>query len=650
MYRTAPRAAEAAMNTTQSPISIPTMGEDRGKHLAKVYPLEVTLDEEEKVALRAKSSLPPTYEVPSVSSSEEEQRTVPGSNRLIWFRVRCKLKGVVMLSLLCKELRLYGTSSFLKGQNINYKKNVEALLMRLRARKGDLPEQERNTHWFVMHPQAGFRKGWNFVVVALLLYTALIMPYRLAFSDYDDLGWFTIERIIDGLFFMDVVFTCVTGVELEDGTILMRPFSIFCKYARTWLILDLIACIPFSLISDSTDTETPATGQSGLIRIIRLPRLYRLLRIARLYRLVVKGKLSETLERLQDCLEINRGMTKIFYFAVTVLIAIHISGCLYYYMAKMQDFAPNTWVSKAGLLDQSQGSQYIAAMYWACYTLTTVGYGDLSGWTDMERIYSMLWMCFSVGFYSFTIGSLTSILSHLNSRNNILTIKVNAADQMAREGRLNQQLKSRLRRAIRINSQKAELDTGDKQMMFDSLPKKLRYEVSIAMYEGAAAKIPFFQGRSPEFISTIIPYLRYMYLDAGDIVYRQGDDSDELYIILRGRVTFIIGREAVVFKRMLEGAYFGDVEVILRSKRLCTCAIEYDGELLVMPKPMLKFIAVDFPEVFQEMEQLARERKQKVLEGMQEVEEAIRGLHVEKEGKNTGKTLKEHKALSFLSN
>jgi CRP-like cAMP-binding protein len=171
-------------------------------------------------------------------------------------------------------------------------------------------------------------------------------------------------------------------------------------------------------------------------------------------------------------------------------------------------------------------------------------------------------------------------------------------------------------------------------MMFDSLPKKLRYEVSMAMYEGAAAKIPFFQGRSPEFISTIIPYLRYMYLDTGDCVYRQGDDSDELYVILRGRVTFVIGRESMVFKRMLEGAYFGDVEVILRSKRLCTCCMEYDGELLVMPKPMLKFVAIEFPEVFQEMEKLARERKQRIIEGMDEVEEALRKLQEESEIKN----------------
>ena len=607
------------------------MCEDRHLRLAQVFPLHTPEDEEEKLALRPKSSLPPTYERPSLTYSQEDLRTVAGSSRLIWSRIRKKLKGAVMLSLLCQELRLYGTSSFLKGQNVNYKKNVEQLLTRLKARKGELPEMQEARRCCVLHPQSGFRRSWNFVVVALLLYTVLVMPFRLAFSDTDNTGWFYTERTVDFLFFLDVMLTCITGVEMDDGSTLMRPAAIFLRYARSWLVLDLLACIPFGLIEED---NTSTGGYYGFIRLVRLPRLYRLLRIARLYRLVMKGKLSETLEHIQDCLEINRGMTKVFYFAITVLMSIHVSGCLYYYMAKIQDFGPETWVSKSLLVDQPIASQYIAAIYWACYTLTTVGYGELSGWTDLERLYSMVWMCFSVGFYSFTIGSLTSILSHLNSRNNVLTIKLNAADQMVREGRLSTQLKVRLRRAIRINSQRAELDTGDKQMMFDSLPKKLRYEVSIAMYEGAAAKIPFFQDRSPEFISTIIPYLRYMYLDAGDCVYRQGDDSDELYVILRGRITFVIGREVVVFKRMLEGAYFGDVEVILRSKRLCTCCMEYDGELLVMPKPMLKFVAIEFPEVFQEMEKLARERKQKIMEGMQEVEETLSKLQEETDCKN----------------
>ena len=359
------------------------------------------------------------------SSSFEGEDEFEAATKQIWVRARKKLRGAVLLSLLCQELRLYGTSSFLKGQNVNYKKNVEMLLQRLKSRKGDVQDLENSQPWCVIHPHSAFKKGWNIVVVVLLLYTSLIMPYRLAFTDADSGGWFVVERMVDGLFFADVVFTCFTAIELENGTFMMDLSKIMVRYVRTWMALDLVACVPFSLIGDGSEADaSSSSGYNNMLRLIRLPRLYRLLRITRLYRLVMKGKLAETLEHIQDCLEINRGMTKIFYFAITVLMSIHVSGCLWYYVAKLQAFGPDTWVSLAQLTDLPDGSQYIAAIYWACFTLTTVGYGDIVGYTDLERLYSMIWMSFSIGFYSFTIGSLTSILTHLNSRNNNVAIKL----------------------------------------------------------------------------------------------------------------------------------------------------------------------------------------------------------------------------------
>lgn len=573
--------------------------------------------------LERSALLPSVPSFASIDLPNQSYCVYPGSTREIWQRIRRKLKGAVLLSLLCKELRLYGTSSFLKGQNINYKRNVEQLLTRLKERPGETESQPRTTSC-VLLPNSSFRKGWNSLIVALLLYTALVMPYRLAFMNDEEIGWFVVERIVDGLFFLDVILTCFTAVEDLNGTLITDLRLVFGRYLRSWLLLDLVACVPFSLLGDESDS--PSGTHNSLVRLLRLPRLYRLLRITRLYRLAIKGKNAETVERLQDYLAINRGVTKIVYFAVSVLLSLHVSGCLWYYLARLQGFGLDTWVSRAELVDSPDASKYIAAVYWACFTLTTVGYGDVTGFTDMERLYSIVWMSFSIGVYSFTIGSLTSILTSLNTRSKSIALKLNAADQMAREGRLNQVLRQHLRRAIRINSERAELDTNDKRLMFDALPKQLRYEVASAMYDGAVTRVSFFQHRSPEFISSIVPYLRYLYLDAGDLIYDVGDDSDEVYILLRGRVAFMQDNSDVIFKSMLQGTYFGDVEVILRSKRLCGCLMEWEGELLVMSKAMLRKIAGDFPEVYTEMQKLALSRREKLLASKADVQEALARL------------------------
>lgn len=49
-------------------------------------------------------------------------------------------------------------------------------------------------------------------------------------------------------------------------------------------------------------------------------------------------------------------------------------------------------------------------------TLTTVGYGVPNAKTPIEIIFTLLWMIFGVGFYSFTIGNLSSILSSIDEK------------------------------------------------------------------------------------------------------------------------------------------------------------------------------------------------------------------------------------------
>jgi hypothetical protein len=56
------------------------------------------------------------------------------------------------------------------------------------------------------------------VLALLLLYTATIMPWRMAFIDtvmWDD--WFIAELVIDGLFFCDFLVNCFSAFYDYEG-------------------------------------------------------------------------------------------------------------------------------------------------------------------------------------------------------------------------------------------------------------------------------------------------------------------------------------------------------------------------------------------------------------------------------------------------
>jgi len=63
------------------------------------------------------------------------------------------------------------------------------------------------------------------------------------------------------------------------------------------------------------------------------------------------------------------------------------------------------------LVDSSSQTKYIASIYYAFYTLTTVGYGEIHAKSSAEMIITIILMIVGVCFYSLTIGLLSSVLS-----------------------------------------------------------------------------------------------------------------------------------------------------------------------------------------------------------------------------------------------
>lgn len=103
-------------------------------------------------------------------------------------------------------------------------------------------------------------------------------------------------------------------------------------------------------------------------------------------------------------------------FTLLLCIIIHNISCVWFYSAKSNNFSYDTWVVQSNLLDSSTGTQYLASVYWTFMTLSTVGYGDINPNTSAERLISMFVMVFGVTFFSLAVGSLSSVISTINTK------------------------------------------------------------------------------------------------------------------------------------------------------------------------------------------------------------------------------------------
>jgi uncharacterized membrane protein (UPF0182 family) len=63
-----------------------------------------------------------------------------------------------------------------------------------------------------------------------------------------------------------------------------------------------------------------------------------------------------------------------------------------------------------GYIEMSASEQYLTSFYFTITTITTVGYGDISINTPLEKIFCIIIMIIGVLAFTFASGSLASIL------------------------------------------------------------------------------------------------------------------------------------------------------------------------------------------------------------------------------------------------
>jgi CRP-like cAMP-binding protein len=575
----------------------------------------------ERLQLILPEPLPP--EVEELSSTAREKwiiRHTPVINSKylpVWKRLKARLKGKLLMKNLNRELQLFGAST-IAVDNEELQLKVQKLVRSGSMRSPNWQEEKllNIAPLFVIPPNHWFKAVWNVALSLLLIYTATIMPFRLAFvEEADSGGWLVWEYAVNLLFFVDFIVNCISGYYDNDGKIVLSRGKILLAYLKGWLIIDLVACIPFSLIDTSGSGSAgggsgSSVGYNSLIRLLRVPRLYRLFRISRLFKALKQTSDVGCMAKVQDFVSLKHSAMRLISFAMTVLICVHLMACLWYFTATMEGLSPDCWVYYFGFQDKDALTLYIASFYWAVTTLVTVGYGDISANTSLERVIAVLWMMFGVCFFSFTIGSLTSMITNIDTKETVLTNKLAIIDEFSRESKLDKPLRARLRHAIKYLTEKTGFSWSDKQNIFNELPKNLKYEVAMAMHQGAVRTLPFFEDKNEVFIAAIVPFLLPMLATAGSFVYKEGEYADEVYFLSKGRCALVIlvdGEYAPV-KKIQRGAYFGEIEIIQSVPRKYTVQAALDCDLLVMGKSLLGLVKEEFNGAYREMVEIAETR------------------------------------------
>ena len=93
-------------------------------------------------------------------------------------------------------------------------------------------------------------------------------------------------------------------------------------------------------------------------------------------------------------------------------------------------------------------------------------------------------MIAGIGVYSFTVGTLSSLLSNLDTRESNLNLKTIYIAQFAKDANIPKALVDKLRKALEYASRNQCFSWAEKQHIFTDLPLCLKAEVAVALHHG----------------------------------------------------------------------------------------------------------------------------------------------------------------------
>ena len=130
-------------------------------------------------------------------------------------------------------------------------------------------EKERTQ---VLELDGSFTRNWQMIVMLLLLYTAIITPYELAYLDpRPDWILFWVNRLVDVLFIIDIFINFNTCTQLSSGEVARTRRTIRPAYLRSWFPIDLVSTIPYDLLVQ--DSSSSSSSVMPFLRTLKLLKL-----------------------------------------------------------------------------------------------------------------------------------------------------------------------------------------------------------------------------------------------------------------------------------------------------------------------------------------------------------------------------------------
>lgn len=378
----------------------------------------------------------------------------------------------------------------------------------------------------ILYQDSTFRTFWDLLVMFLLLYVMLSLPFTMGFEQLPALVY--TDYLSDVLFIIDIVINFRTTYIGPEEIVVTSGAKIALQYMKGWFLLDLASSVPWDLLTAGL------VPSMQVARLLKIGKIAKLLRVGKLFKTLAASELAE---RLEDYVP-----RKAYQTVSKILILLSLTVLLCHWLACLLAISDSAAIDNYLGGPQAVERRYLAALYWSMTTLTTVGYGDLTPTMDSDagRVFAMIAMLVGGAFYGFILGNITSVVTSTDIDSRAFNERLEMLEAwLDHHDGIPQVLRRRIRRNFKANW--FTRTTAEDSSIICNLSRGLRADAAYFIIHEQVRCHPMFCELQSSALATLVDVLKPSCSESTETIVNLGDQGTAMYIIVSGSAQAIDG-------------------------------------------------------------------------------------------------------------